>query len=261
MKVVVVNSRRLVLLLVLGFMFLSGLVVLNLAHLGEDRSVWPVLGAGRRLPIYSVMTEDKKAALTFDAAWGASRTPAILDTLDEYEVRSTFFLVTFWIEDYPEVAQEIAERGHELGLHSSTHPNFTELPDSEIKQELERNIQTIKDTTGQRPQLFRPPFGAYDDRVVKVIEDDMNLTTIQWSVDSLDWQDLTAEKMAQRVLEQIHPGAIVLFHNNGLHTPEALPLIIEELQKQGYELVPVSELLHSGDYHVDHQGRQVPGSP
>lgn len=261
MRIVVVSARKIVLLLVLFFVFVSGLVVVNLGAGGEDRSIWPVLGAGRRLPVYSVMTEEKRAALTFDAAWGASRTPAILDILDEYEVRSTFFLVTFWIEDYPEAAQEIADRGHELGLHSSTHPNFTGLSNSEIKEELERNISIIEDVTGQRPALFRPPYGAYDDRVVKAVEEDMELVTIQWSVDSLDWQDLTAEAMAERVLDMIHPGAIVLFHNNGLHTPEALAIILEELLTRGYQLVPVSELLHKGDYHVDHQGRQVPGSP
>lgn len=259
MRVVVLSARKIVLTLVILLLCLGGLVIASLTTGGEWGAVWAVLGTGRSLPIYSVMTEEKKVALTFDAAWGASRTPRLLDTLDEHGIKSTFFVVTFWVEDYPAVAGEIAERGHELGLHSSTHPNFTNLADSEMIEELERNIESIQRHTGQTPQLFRPPFGAYDDRVVRVVEKEMGLTAIQWSVDSLDWQDLSANEMADRVLDLIHPGAIVLFHNNGLHTADALPVIIEELLARGYEMVPVSELLHKGEYHVDHQGRQVPG--
>ncbi len=258
LRLLVVRSRSIMMVLVLLFVCLTGLVIAHLASPSRWGAVWPVLGGARRLPIYSVLTEEKRVALTFDAAWGATRTPLILDVLDQYEIKSTFFLVTFWVHDYPDAAREIVERGHDLGLHSSTHPNFTSLSPTEIIDELERNIAIIDQNTGQRPNLFRPPFGAYDDRVVKVVEDDLGLTTIQWSVDSLDWQDLTAEQMSQRVLNLIHPGAIVLFHNNGLHTPEALPIIIEELLEQGYQMVPVSELLHKGEYHVDHQGRQVP---
>jgi len=226
-----------------------------------DRAI-SVFKASRRLPIYSVATEEKKVALTFDAAWGAERTPRILEILRENDIKATFFLVSFWVEDYPEMARRIAEEGHEIGLHSTTHPDMTTLSREDIIWELEENRRIIEEVTGRRPWLFRPPFGAYSDRLLAVAEDELGLVTIQWDVDSLDWHDLSGPAMVERVTRRVKPGSIILFHNNGKHTPEALPGIIAYLRSQGYEMVPVSELLHRGEYYIDHQGRQVakPGS-
>lgn len=248
------------------------IIVVMVPLLAVGYWVWPTIQAGmerviraaavgaapRRLPIYSVWTQEKKAAISFDAAWGADKTRTILDILDEYGIKTTFFLVTFWVEKYPEEAREIIARGHEIGLHSSTHPDFTALTNAAIREELTENHRVIKEIAGVEPRLFRPPFGAYNDRVLSVVEDELGYLTIQWSVDSLDWRDVTPDYITQRILSRIHPGAIVLFHNNAESTPAALPRILSTLQADGWEIVPISQLLHKGPYTIDHEGRQVP---
>jgi len=210
---------------------------------------------GRRIPVYSVDIPDKRAAVTLDATWGADKTEAILDVLDKHGVKATFFLAGYWLERYPDHVRLIASRGHEIGNHSYSHPHLNSLSIESIKAELNRCSDLIEILTGTRPVLFRPPFGEYSNRVIEAAES-CGLVTIQWDVDSLDWQNLSAAAIQSRVLSKVQPGSIILFHNNGLHTVEALDLVIRELKNRGYELVPVSSLLLSGDTYVDHTGRQ-----
>lgn len=207
------------------------------------------------VPIYAVDTPEKKVAISFDATWGAEETPKILNTLDKYKIKSTFFLVNIWLKKYPDVAKKIAGKGHEIGMHSTTHPHFTKLSEEEMKQELQDNHQLILTTTNYNAKLFRPPYGDYDNRVVSVVNG-LGYKAIQWDVDSLDWKDLSASVIYERVLKRVKPGSIVLFHNNGKHTAEAIESIIAELQKQGYKIVPVSQLIHQGNYYIDSNGRQ-----
>ncbi len=216
-----------------------------------------VSASPRLLPIYGVDTTDKKVAISFDAAWGAERTPAILDILDRYGVKTTFFLVGFWIDDHPDVLKEIAARGHEIGNHTATHPHLNSLDKGSIKEELASVNEQIKAATGQTAILFRPPFGEYSDKVIEAAQE-VGLYTIQWSVDSLDWKDLSADAIYQRIIDNIHPGAIVLFHNNAINTPEALPRILEALRAKDYEVVPISKLIYRDGYYIDHRGFQRP---
>lgn len=188
-------------------------------------------------------------------AGGAEFTPLILNVLDEYQVKATFFLVNIWLADYPEMAREIAARGHEIGLHSCSHPHFPELSDEQITAEIEDNAAMISEQTDYTPTLFRAPFGDYNNRVIDLVEG-CGYTCIQWSVDSLDWKDLSASQIFERVTNDIQAGDIVLFHNNGLHTAEALPLILEEFKSQGLQACSISQLLLSEDYYVDLNGIQ-----
>lgn len=214
--------------------------------------------ADRLVPIYCVETAAKKVAISFDAAWGADKTPQLLDILDQYNVKTTFFLVDFWMEKYPEMTKQIAAHGHEIQNHSATHPHLNSLAPEEIRHELEQTNTRIRELTGQEPQLFRPPFGEYNNTVLTIVKD-LGMFAIQWDVDSLDWQNLTADEISQRVLGKIQPGSIVLFHNNAEHTPAALSTIIEKLQSDGYEIVPVSELIYKDNYYIEsHSGKQRP---
>ena len=214
-----------------------------------------VSGSVKSLPIYSVDRNDNKVSISFDASWGAERTEQILDILDEYNVKATFFLVNIWIEDYPEMAQEIVARGHEIGLHSVSHPQFSTLSVEQIKEELQGNYDKIKEITGYEAKLFRPPFGDYNNTVIDTVRE-QGYIPIQWSVDSLDWKDYSAQEICNRVLKKISAGDIVLFHNNGLHTPEALPEILKTLQDKNLQVVPISELILSGDTYIDPTGKQ-----
>ncbi|MBQ8590812.1 MAG: polysaccharide deacetylase family protein, partial [Firmicutes bacterium] len=175
----------------------------------------------------------------------------------QYGVKTTFFLVDFWAQKYPEDVKEIAARGHELGNHSATHPNMTELSKEQMKAELDRTADTIEEISGIRPTVFRPPFGAYNNSLIEVCEE-QGYKVIQWSVDSLDWKDITTEQIVERVTRNVEPGSIVLFHNNAEHVEEYLPLVLQMLTEQGYEIVPVGQLIYRDQYTVDHAGKQIP---
>lgn len=212
-----------------------------------------VIANTRKIPIYRVDREGT-VSLTFDAAWGADKTEKILDILDEYELKVTFFLVSFWMTAYPELTREISRRGHEIGTHSATHPDMTKLSHQEIMEELTDSCDKIRQLTGQDVLLFRAPFGAYDNALISAAQE-LSLTTIQWDVDSLDWKGLSAQEIAQRV-QKAKGGSIILCHNNSDHIVEALPLIIEALKAKGLKILPVSLQIYWQDYHIDSQGTQ-----
>ena len=211
----------------------------------------------RRLPIYCVGTEEKSVAISFDAAWGADKTEKILSTLETFDVKANFFVVGFWAEKYPEMLKKLADSGRiEIGTHSNTHPHMPKLTRSQMQLELTNSCNIIESVTGKRPELFRPPFGDYNDSLIYVC-DEMNLYPIYWDVDILDWKGLKAEEMATRVLSQVKSGSIVLMHNDGEHTVEALPLIIEGLKAKGYTIKTIGELIYREGYTVDHTGKQI----
>ncbi len=222
--------------------------------------VWSprVVGASaakRDLPVYSVEREGKTVSLTFDAAWGNEDTGTLIEILGKYGVKATFFVVGQWVDKYPESVKALHDAGHEVMNHSDKHPHMARLPAGEIAAEANACSDKIESVTGVRPALFRCPYGEYDDHVIAALRG-QGITAVQWDVDSLDWKDLSAQEICRRVTAKVQPGSIVLFHNAGLHTPEALPAIIEFLQEQGYEILPVGELLLTGDCWIDHTGRQ-----
>lgn len=217
---------------------------------GFPKSVGVFGRLDRMVPIYRVETQEKKVAISFDAAWGSDITPKLLATLKKHNIKTTFFLVKFWMDKYPEMTKLIAKEGHEIGNHSATHPHMGSISREEIMKELKDTHDKIKGLTGQNAILFRPPFGDYNNTLITTAGE-MGYHVIQWDVDSLDWKDLSADAIYDRVIEQIKPGSIVLFHNNGKHTAEALEPIINELKKQGYKIVPISQLLIKGNYYID----------
>lgn len=204
----------------------------------------------RLVPIYYVATQEKKIAISFDASWGAEYTPSILQILRHNNIKTTFFLTGFWIEKYPDLVKKIVAEGHELGNHTYTHPHLNTLDKPAIKNELERVHAALTALTGREPRLFRPPFGEYSNKVIETANE-LGYQTIQWSVDSLDWKELGKQTIVKRVTDKLHPGAIVLFHNNGRYTADALPEIISFAKSQGYTIVPISELLHREDWYID----------
>lgn len=210
----------------------------------------------RDLPIYSVDRSDGKLSISFDCAWGTEYTDKILETLDFYKVKCTFFMTQFWVEKNPDYVKKIFEKGHEIGTHSRTHSYMSKQSAKQIQDELETSSKAIENITGQKVELFRPPYGDYDDLLVKTARE-MGMYTIQWSVDSLDWKDLTAEQIATRILKKAESGSIILCHNNGLHTAESLPLIFSALIEKGLKFEPIGALIYKSDYKVDVSGKQI----
>ncbi len=224
------------------------LVVLNLTPIA-------IVVATRKIPIYCVERTDNAVALTFDAAWGADKTEQILDICKKNDVKVTFFLVGFWTEKYPQLVKRIYDEGHAIGTHSETHPKMTTLSLSKQAEELNGSIKKIVDVTGGKVRLFRPPFGDYNNSVIETASG-LGLSTIQWSVDSLDWKGLSGRDIAARVLKA-KAGDIILCHNNSDHIVDALPVIIQGLKDKGLKLVTVEELIYYENYYVDHTGKQI----
>ena len=160
------------------------------------------------------------------------------------------------MDKYPESVKALSDAGMELGNHSDTHPHMAKLSEKQIIDEVSLCSGKIENITGREVKLFRCPYGEYNDQVIGTVNN-MGVSAIQWDVDSLDWKDLSAEEITKRVTSKVASGSIVLFHNAAKHTPEALPGIIEYLLSEGYSIVPVSELLLTGEYDIDNTGRMI----
>lgn len=213
--------------------------------------------SNKELPIYSVGTEEKKVALSFDAAWGNEDTGAILKILDKYDVKVTFFMTGGWVEKYPDDVKAIASAGHDLANHSENHKEMSKLSHDDCVDEIMNVHNRVEALTGQSMCLFRPPYGDYNDNLIKSAES-CGYYTIQWSVDSLDWKDYGADNIVNRVLnhKNLKNGAIILMHNGAKYTKDALERIIVGLKEMGYEIVPISELIYTDGYEIDHTGMQ-----
>ncbi len=212
------------------------------------------------LPIYCVdHGNEKLCSITFDAAWDDLDTDILIDILNKHNVKATFFVVGSWVEKYPESVKKFAENGHEIMNHSDTHPHINALSSDKIKDEITRCADKIEAVCGKRPNLFRGPYGEYNNTVIETAES-VGHKTVQWDVDSLDWKDLAVDDIVSRVVKRVKPGSIVLFHNGAKNTPEALPKIFEKLISDGYKFVPASELIYYENYTIDHQGRQIPAN-
>lgn len=212
--------------------------------------------SNRKLPIYCVETDKKQIAISFDAAWGNDDTETLIKILKEYDAPATFFVVGSWVDKYPESVKALSDAGHQIQNHSNTHPHMPQLSKAQMKNEIESCNNKIEAITGVTPTLLRPPYGDYDNALIDVM-DSMNMKTIQWDVDSLDWKDsATPDSICQRVTSKVKNGSIVLFHNDADHTPEALPNILKCLKDDGYEFVFISDLIYSDSYEIKHDGTQ-----
>lgn len=232
------------------------ILLLGMLWIGRNEAV-SVSKAQRDLPIYCVdkAEDDKVLSISFDAAWGNEDTQQLIDILEKYQVKATFFVVGGWVDNFPESVKALSDAGHEVMNHSDTHPHMTQISKEKMKEEVERCNDKIEKITGKRPNLLRAPYGDYNNDVVQTVRE-AGCFTVQWDVDSLDWKNLSAAEITKRVTEKVKPGSIVLFHNAALHTPEALPGILEKLQGQGYRFVPISSLIYTENYAIDQSGKQ-----
>jgi polysaccharide deacetylase family sporulation protein PdaB len=202
-------------------------------------------------------TDEKVVAISFDAAWGNEDTDEILSILEKNGVKATFFMTGGWVEDYPEDVKKIYAAGHDLANHSENHKNMSQLSNEEKTQELMLVHEKVKELTGIEMELFRPPYGDYDDDVILQAKKN-GYYTIQWSVDSLDWKDYGADSIVDTVVnhEELKNGAIILCHNGAKYTADALDELIVQLKDKGFRFVPISELIYKENYYMDVSGRQ-----
>ena len=209
----------------------------------------------RKVPVYCVETDSPKVAISFDAAWGADKTKEIVDICKEYNVKATFFLVGFWVDKYADMVKYIDDNGFEIGTHSNTHPDMVKLSADEQKMELENCIEMIENITNKKVELFRAPYGSYNNSLLDVAES-LGLITIQWDVDSLDWKGLSAEAITTRIINGTKNGSIILCHNNSDHIIDALPMVLDRLNKKGFTVGSVGDLVYKDNYTIDRTGLQ-----
>ncbi|MEA4932271.1 MAG: polysaccharide deacetylase family protein [Lawsonibacter sp.] len=216
--------------------------------------------SARQLPIYCVQRDQKIVSISFDAAWGNEDTQQLIDILSQYQVKATFFVVGAWAEKYPECVKALHDAGHEVMNHSNTHAHYPQLSVNEVVADLNACNDKIEAVTGVRPTLVRLPYGDYDNNSINAARS-IGMEPIQWDVDSLDWKGISSDEITRRVTSKVQPGSIVLFHNAAIHTPEALPAILQTLIQEGYSFVPISQIILPQPYTIDHTGRQLPECP
>ena len=155
-----------------------------------------------------------------------------------------------------DLVKQIDAQGLEIGTHSNTHADFTKLSASQMNLELSTSAKKIEEIISKKVKYFRAPFGAYNNSVLQVAEN-LNLQTIQWDVDSLDWKGISAQKIVQNVITKVQSGSIVLCHNNADNIVEALPNIICVLKSRGFEFVRVGDLVLKNNFAINHAGKQT----
>lgn len=208
-------------------------------------------------PIYKVEVKDddefrkNKVALTFDSGVTVEKTIQILDILDKYNIKSTFFLTYKASLEGQDMVKEILNRGHEIANHTTTHVDFRKVNTLYRKLEIFKIHDYIKKLTGIDMFLFRFPYGSYNKDCIKLLKE-MGYYPIQWDIDSLDWRELGKDSIIEEVLQKhtITSGSIILFHNGAQFTPDALPTIIEEIQNRGFSFSKVSELIYYDNFKI-----------
>ena len=212
-------------------------------------------------PIYGIKSDELCLSLTFDINWAETDyLESILEVLDKYNVKGTFFVMGGWVEyseDNIKELKSIHERGHEIGNHSYMHPSFTKITEEAMEDEVKKTEEVIFKYTGERTKLFRFPSGEYNEASINKIKA-MNYIPIQWNADSIDWKECGADIEYNNVIKNTKSGGILLFHNNAKYTPQNLEKLIIKLKEDGYEFKPVGKMIYKNDYHIDANGIQNP---
>ena len=168
---------------------------------------------------------------------------------------TSFFFVGEFAEKYPDTVRKIHNAGHDVGNHSMHHADPTKQDYVRLCSDISACNELLFSLTGREPVLYRAPSGAYNNDTVEAAEA-LGLTAVQWDNDSVDWKEITAAEMTKRVLKKLSPGSVMLFHLGKKNTVQALPEILEGILAEGYQVLPVSELLLTGETYVDANGRQ-----
>jgi len=253
MRIFVVKKNTLIRAAVFALLIIGAIVYTQLA-LSDAR---PVSSPTPELmPICRVDTREKAVALTIDTAFGdADYTEEILDVLDSESAKATFFVMGLWANQNAKALDAIAKSGNEIASHSMNHTRYPDLTAEEIIADANAAKKLIFDKTGFDTSVIRMPYGAFDDKTIATLKED-GYIPVKWSLDSKDWKGYDAAKIADNVLRTVKSGDIIMFQNNVAATPEALSAVILGLREQGFNIVPLSDLLLDGDAIVDATGTQ-----
>lgn len=248
MRIIIVKLRTIILALTLLIIIPALVFVPRAAETFSSKD-------GRELPIYSVEREDNKIALSFDCAWNDDDIDSILDTLSQYKATAAFFVTGDWAQKYPEAVKKIHDAGHVVGNHSYNHDDYTKMSADEIKADIKKADECIKNAGGEVPLYMRVPSGGYNDTAIAAAEE-CGKICVQWSVDSLDYKENATEESILSRLVDTKSGDIILMHNGTKLTARLLPKIIKGLQKK-YLFVSLDEFIYRDGFEIDHAGRMI----
>src|SRR5215217_1952772 len=217
----------------------------------------------------SVHVDGPYIAITFDDGPSATLTPKLLDLLAAHHIKATFFVIGENVSEHPEIVARAAHEGHEIANHSWSHPNLAKMSDEGVRSQLRRTDDAIKNATGQRPTLMRPPYGSITAREKHWIHDEFGYRVILWDVDPYDWKRPGPAVVRNRILKETQPGSIVLSHDIHPGTIEAMPSTFDALEAKGFKFVTVSELIrmatpkpaHTNAQHTENTDAATAPSP
>src|SRR5213083_3591699 len=208
----------------------------------------------------SVHVDGPYIAITFDDGPSATLTPKLLDILAAHHIKATFFVIGENVVEHPEIVARAAREGHEIGNHSWSHPNFGKMSDENVRRQLQQTDDVIKNATGKRPTLLRPPYGSITAREKHWIHDEFGYDIILWDVDPYDWKRTGPAVVRARILKETRPGSIVLSHDIHPGTIEAMPSTLDALEAKGFKFVTVSELIGMAAARPSHASPQPGGN-
>lgn len=195
-------------------------------------------------PIFRGHPEKEMVALMINVSWGTEYIPEILNILNKQKVKATFFIEGKWAKEHTNLVKMIDEQGHTIGNHAYNHPDMARLSNQENADQIIQTNEIIEAIIGKTPQWFAPPSGSYTNDVVEAAHH-LNMETILWTVDTVDWKNPSVSVMINRVMTKVHPGAMILMHPT-LPVMKGLDQMIIELREQGYKMNTVETLLSSG---------------
>src|SRR6201982_3404670 len=208
----------------------------------------------------SVHVDGPYIAMSFDDGPSATLTPKLLDLLTARHIKATFFVIGENVMEHPEIVARAAREDHEIGNHSWSHPNLAKMSQESVRSQLQRTDDAIKNATGERPTLMRPPYGSITDREKHWIHDEFGYQIILWDVDPYDWKRPGPAVVRNRILKETRPGSIVLSHDIHPGTIEAMPSTLDALETKGFKFVTVTELIRMATPQASHSSPQPGGN-
>lgn len=194
-------------------------------------------------PIYKGNPNKPMVALMINVAWGNEFIPGMLETLEQENVKATFFLDGSWLSKNVEIAKQIASKGHEMSNHAYSHKNMSQLGREQAIQEISKTEKLLKEHLGVENKLFAPPSGDFNQQTVKIAAE-LNLKTVLWTIDTVDWKKPSPQTILTRIANRLEPGAMILMHPTE-SASRSLEGMIKEIKGRGLVLGTVSELLSS----------------
>jgi peptidoglycan/xylan/chitin deacetylase (PgdA/CDA1 family) len=232
-------------LLVIFGVFASVLTLNAQKHSDDNSTPAPAdpSPAPPRLSFNYVHVDGTYIAMTFDDGPSEKLTPKLLDLLAAHNIKATFFVIGENLAEHPEIVSRAAREGHEIGNHSWSHPNLGKMSDEAVRRQLRQTDDAIRQATGKRPTLMRPPYGSLSQRQKQWIHDEFGYRIVLWDVDPLDWKRPGPTVISHRILSETRPGSIVLSHDIHPGTIEAMHDTLDQLEAKGFKFVTVSELI------------------